>query len=321
MTRSDILAELYRRLGYAVSPASEVTTRLASYVNLTHRQLLTQPGMDKLRDDTITFASSNGVSQYALPQAIAKIKHIGDRSNQIRLEERSLSWLRSVDPGLASNGGPSYVYVPIGYRQVATQPSNASEIFVKSTAAGDTGTAYIEAIRTGGYRVSLSVTMTGTTAVSLGAAYTDIIEIDKCYLSAAAVGTVTLHEDSGIGTELARIPIGQTFARYVGIQLWPTPNAAVTYHADFVRHIPDLVNANDEPLLPPDFHYLLVEGALVKEWTKRDDLDRRKAASQDYGDGLRNLRSWVMSNADTLVSLRRTAPRWSQLGAWFPNGS
>lgn len=322
MTRSDLLAELYRRLNYGTSPAADVTTRLASYLNLTHRQLLTQPGMDKLRDSPpITFASVDGTREYALPQAIAKIKHFADRTNQIDLSELSLSDLRAMDPGLSSVGGPSRHYVRLGWRQVATQPSNASEIFVDSTSASDTGTAYIEAIRTGGYRVTLSVTMTGTTAVSLGTAYTDIIEIDKFYISAAAAGTVTLHEDSGAGTELARIPIGATYARYEVIQLWPTPNSAVTYHVDFTRHIPDLTNANDEPLLPPDFHWLLVEGALVKEWTKRDDLERRKAALQDYAEGLRNLRSWVMSNADTLVSLRRTVPGMSQLGGWYPRGT
>ena len=321
MTLSEMRSEMYRRLNYGTSPASDVATRLTAFLNLVHRQLLTTTGMDKLRDDTITFASVSGTEVYALPPSVARIKHISDRTNQIRLKEQSLSWLRTVDPGLTGDGGPSYHYIPVGYRQVAAQPSDASEIFVKSTAAGDTGTAYIEAIRTGGYRVTLSVTMAGATAVSLGATYTDIIEIDKFYLSTAAVGTVTLHEDSGAGTELARIAIGHTFARYMAIQLWPTPSSAVTYHVDYTRHIPDLANANDEPLLPTDFHWLLVEGALAKEWTKRDDLERRKAAQQDYSEGLRNLRSWVMSNQDTLLSLRRSAPGLSQLGPWFPAGS
>jgi hypothetical protein len=321
MTRSEILSELYRRTNYSSSPASEVTTRLASFVNLTHRQLLTQPGLNKLRDDLTTFASVSGTKEYALPQALAKIKHITDRTNQIPLREMSLAELRDGDPGLTSAGGPSTHYIRLGLRQVAQHPSDASQIFVKSTSASDTGTAYIEAVRTGGYRVSLSVSMTGTTAVSLGAAYTDIIEIDKFYLSAAAAaGTVTLHEDSGAGTELARIPIGATFARYEWIQLWPTPNSAITYHLDYTRKIYDLTNANDEPLLPEDFHYLLVEGALIKEWTKKDD-DRRKAAEKDFEEGKRNLRSWVMSNADTLVSLRPTSPHWSQLGGYFPAGS
>ena len=79
--------------------------------------------------------------------------------------------------------------------QVAVQPSNASKVYADSTAAGDTNTVYIEGFRTGGYPFTSSETMTGTTAVQVSA-YADIISLTKFYLSAAAVGPVTLVEDA-----------------------------------------------------------------------------------------------------------------------------
>ncbi len=321
MTLSQIQLDLYRRLGYASTPATEVSTRLTAFANQTHRQILTRAGFSRLRDDTLTIASVATQALYTLPPAVGKILHISDRTNNRPLEERSLTWLRSVDPGLTSIGGPSDVYVPVGLQAVAVQPTAAAEIFIKSTAAGDTGTAYLEGIRTGGYPVTLSKVMTGVTAVSFSATIADLIEITKLYLSVAAVGTVTVHSVSGAGTELARIPIGSLFARYQGIQLWPTPGSAITYHVDYVRIIPELINPTDEPLLPDDFHYLLVDGALVKEFTKKDDLSRRQAAQNDFEEGIAALRHWLLANPDTVASLRRVPLRWSSLGPSYPAGS
>lgn len=320
MNYTQILQELYRRTGYSTTPAVEITARLSSFVAITQRQILTAKGLEKLRDDTITFASVANQAVYALPPAVAKIQHIQDRLNFRHLAEMSLTWLRTVDPGLMSVGGPSDVYVPRGYQPVSVQPSNASEIFVKSTAAGDVFMAYLEGIRTGGYPVSLSKQMTGVTAVSLGSTFTDILEVTKFYLSQAAIGTVTLLEDSGVGTELARIPIGQTFGRYLAIQLWPTPTSAITYHVDYTRVIPDFVNGTDEPLVPEDFHWLLVEGALIKEWGKKDDT-RTRDARADFRTGVNDLRAWVNSNQDTTASLRRVPRAYSQLGPSYPSGS
>jgi len=322
MTLAQILQDLYRRTGYANPPGdTAITTRYTAFVNQVQRKILTTPGFGRLRDDTITFSSVANQAVYALPPAVAKIQHIADRTNTRPLDERSLTWLRSVDAGLTQIGGPSSAYVPRGIQQVAVQPTDASELFIKSTAAGDTGTAYLEGFRTGGYPITLSKVMTGVTAVSFSATIADLIEVTKLYLGTAAVGSVTLHEDSGAGTELARIPIGQLFARYQAIQLWPTPGSVVVYHVDYVRTIPDLIIPTDEPLVPEDFHDLLIEGALLKEWTKKDDLSRRQEAKQNYDDRLIDLRHWLLTNPDTTASLRPIHRGWSSLGPMYPNGS
>lgn len=194
MTFTQILADLYRRLGYGSTPASEVSTRLTAFVSQTQRQILTSPGLQKLRDGMITFDSVANQALYGLPPIVAKVEHLRDEVNRRPLVERPLTWLRSTDPGLVNIGSPASVYVPLGPQPVIKQPSGPTEIFVVSTDAGDTQMAYLEAVRTGGYPISLSVGLTGITPVSFGVDYVDIIEITKFYLASLAVGTVTLSE-------------------------------------------------------------------------------------------------------------------------------
>ena len=325
MNLTSILADVYRRTRYASSPASDVATRITAHVNDWHRRILGMPGMSRLRDDTITFASVASTARYALPPAVAKVKVITERTNDQVLQERSLDWYRRMDPD--PHEGTPEVWVPFSWTQVATQPSDASEIFAKSTSASDTAiTAYLQGIRTGGYPVTRSVTLNGTTAVSLGTAYTDIIEVTQAYISAAAVGTVTFHEDSGSGTELAKIAIGQTDQRYPTILLWPTPSAVVTYYVDYTRQIQDLVNGTDEPLLPTDFHWLLVEGARYSEYEYLDDTrrfelwdTRRGVPTGTIAQRMRDLRAWHASRELIVPGMPERAR--SRMGAYFPAGS
>lgn len=321
MRLTDLEADIYRRLGYASSPATEITTRLRAFLNQAQRDILSEPGMERLLNGTVTFASVASTPQYSLPQSIARIKKIFETTNDRALLSLSQDQYRTYDPDTTSNTGTPTHWVDLGYTAVSAQPSDASEIFVDSTAAGDTGTAYIEGYRTDGYFTSLSVTMTGTTAVSLSATITDIIEITKFYISANAVGTVTLHEDASGGTELARIPIGQNHARYRRIALWPAPSAAVTYSVDYERDVADMANANDEPVLPVRFHPLLIEGALRREWHKKDDT-RYADATREYHRMMGNFKYYLFTHPDHRpVMGNQRIQRPSRLGGWYPPGS
>lgn len=206
MTFSEILADIYSRTNKPTTPEPETCARIKRFVNQRHRTLLTTPGIDQFRDSTSTFASVPGTARVALPQALTKILAVWDPVSNRPIFEKDRNWLRTVNPQQAS-GTPMF-FVPLGYQCVAAQPSDASAIYVKSSSASDTGTAYIQGIRTGGILGSASVTMTGTTAVQVGS-FSDWIEITKFYVSPVAVGSVTLHEDSGGGTELAQITIGR----------------------------------------------------------------------------------------------------------------
>lgn len=303
MIFATILADTYDRLHFPASPAAAVSARIKRLCNEAHRELLALPGMMKLREDLLSLSVAASVPRTALPQAIGRIRHITDRAHMWTLEEIPLNELRARNPGRINQGSPM-AFAVAGYQPVALQPSDASELFIKSTSPSDTNTAYLEGIRSNGSLVSLSITMTGVTAKSFGVTEAGIVEVTKLYLSAAAVGDVTLLEDSSSGTELAKIAIGRTFARYLTVEWDPIPSSAVTFYVDAIRNVPDLVADGDEPLLPEDFHYLVGLRARQKHYEIQDDAERALELRSEYADGKAALRSWVLNDGGKLTSLR-----------------
>lgn len=317
MTLTQILADSYRRLNFPTTPASEVTTRLTAFANETHRAILTLPGLDSLRDDTITVASVASAPRTALPPDVARIKLVQDRTNNVLLREITLTELRRRDPGLTATGNP-WAFAFVGSTQVAAQPS-ATGVWAASSSASDTAgpTVSVQAVRTGGYlHTPSAVALTGTSRVQIGS-QTDYVEITKFYLSAACVGDVTLYDASSSGNVLAVIPKGQTFARYLTIHWYPTPATALTYHIDYTRHIPELSVGSDEPLLPLDFHDLIGLGIRAREYEKKND-PRLSEAQNDFAIRVNALRQWAQSDGSLLISLRRKPRRWAMLGGQYP---
>jgi hypothetical protein len=322
MTLAELQAGVYEEASYQTTPAAAVITRVTRFLNEGIRVVMGEPGLSRLADsdDPLTFASVANQVRYTLPESMARIVSMRETTNDRTLDAMGLQDYRRIAPDPATSTGTPVKYVPIGKVSVATQPSNASELFVKSTAAGDTTqTAFLEGLITGGYRRTASVTLTGTTAVSLNTLITTFIEVEDFYLSATAVGTVTLLEDSGAGTELARITIGAKRPRYYGFYLWPTPAAAVTYSVDYRRELVDLVNATDEPPLPTDYHHMIVAYAVAREFEIKNDEERSKQALARFTLALSRLKFSTQSLSDELPVMGR--PRRigiSRLGAWFP---
>lgn len=269
----DIVNDVCDRTGQSqttdtpAAPAA-VTRRLKRYINTWNRRVLSAQGMSPLRRVIVTQASVADQPTYGV--ALQSIQYITETTTQRKLDQATLGWYRAryPDPSVIS-GTPDW-YVPLGLARIENRPSAPCQLFVVSTAAGDGAgtTAKVEAIRTGGSRVSLSVAMNGLTPVSLGAAYTDVIDVNDFYLSGASVGTVTLTQGSG-GAELSRIPIGATVGRFLRYALAPTPSAVITYQIDGIADVADLVNDTDEPFPNPDFHDILVLGAVHEEWLFR----------------------------------------------------
>lgn len=315
MTRSEIETAIYRRLGKNVSSIDTTTqTRIRHFVNRRYRRLLADAGW-RTTTQTITLSSVASQSRYVLP-AVDRILAFRDLTNDRPLDLLSVGRYRQVaaDP-TAAPATPS-CYVVHGYEAVAKQPSNASELFLDSSSASDTQVAYAEVDITGGYPRSLSVTLTGTTAVSLSSSVTTVIRVRKLYLASAAVGVVTLHEDADGGTELARIGIGQTTQRYLVVDLWPQPSAVVSYEIDVEVPVTNLAQDTDEPMLPERFHDLLELGAAMDEYGKTGD-DRYILMDREY----KALHSeWVYWVALQTPSQPVTA-EWSTLGAYFPHGT
>lgn len=304
MNLTALLADIYRRTGFVAAPASEVTTRLTAYINETQQEILSKPGMEWLFNGALTFDSVASTPQYALPQAVSRVKSIRETTNDRRLESRSFDWYRSAYPDSTAVTGTPFAFVDMGLSNIAVQPSNASAVFVDSTSAGDTGTAYVEGFTTGGYYRTASVTITGTTAVQVGT-ITDWVFLTKFHVSFAD-GTVTLHEDASGGTELARIPAGliHTAAHYRLIALVPTPSSVTTYTVDFAWDVQPLVVGTDEPIIPFRFHRLLAIGARMKEYERREQMARWRAAKSEYDKGMSELKYFVYSQSVGTPNLR-----------------
>lgn len=320
MTFSEILADVYRHLGFASSPDSSVVTRIKANVNQGLRVILSEPGLTRLNDsDTpYSFSTTASTARYVIPEAVARLNHVTERTNDRALSVMSLAEYRRREPDPSTTSGMPTHVVPIGRTAVAVQPTDASSLFVDSTSASDTGTAYLEGLITGGYRRTASVTMTGTTAVDIASAISTWIEVEDFYLSANAVGTVTLHEDAEGGTELARITIGQKRPRYYAFYLWPTPASAITYYVDYRRELVELANDTDEPPLPTDFHYLLATYARMREYEKTDDT-RRLVAQEEWTQGLSRLKYATQTLGEEVPVMgrgRRTGH--SRLGGFYP---
>lgn len=320
MTRSELLNAWAYRLNKTPLPDMDSATqaRALTFFNQRQRRLLTLPGLTHLREATVTLSSVANQADYVLPN-IGKIARIWDPTNQRVLYQMSQQDQRLIDP-IPISGTPE-AFVWRGRQALAKQPSDASSLFVKSTSAADTTTAWVTGVITGSYPVATSVALSGTTAVNVASTISTWIRGDKFYVSAVCAGTVTLHEDSGAGTELARITIGQTSTDYWGFSLWPTPSGVNDYSIDIVRAVVDLASDADEPVLPIDFHDVIVLGAVMDEYQHLND-KRYGTAAKEYEARVGELRYWLAETAiGQPFSLTRGWQRPSQLGSWFPAGS
>ncbi len=321
MTRVELLTAWAYRLQKTPPPNMDADTqaRALTFFNQRQRRLLTLPGLRHLREATTTIASVANQGPYALAN-IAKIQRFWDPVNQRVLYEMSQQDLRLVDPVPISGTPEAFIWT--GRQEVAVQPADASSVFVKSSSAADTTqTAYVEGVMTGGYPATASVTLTGTVAVNLSSTVSTWERIDKAYLSAACVGTVSFTEDSGVGNTLATIAVGKTGTDYAGFTLWPTPSGVIAYNVDIVRAVTDLAQDTDVPVLPEDFHDVLLLGGVMDEYQHLND-KRYAVAATEYQQRVGELQYWL---AETAIgrpwSLSRGWQRPSQLGSWYPAGT
>lgn len=324
MTLSDLLSECYIALDLPSSPASTTTTRLTLFLNRAMQELLKEPGLAEWitrNEPQQTFSSVASQPVYAIWATVERIDAIVEHTTRRRLTARSLDWYRAIEPDYTRISGTPRDFVPYGFMAVAVQPQTTG-IWAVSSNSGDTSqTVYLETIRSAGQPNSGSLTLNGTTRVQYGA-LTDHVQIVKFYLSATTTGDISLYDAASTGNLLATIPAGQTFSRYLSLALYPTPSTAITYYVDGPRPLRDLVNPTDEVPIPPGFHELLVDGALVREFSRKDDDTRMQRAAGRYAKKLADLRYFVTCPGDYLPVAGRLTPQPpSRLGPWFPNGA
>ncbi len=307
MNLTDCLSQLYAFFHYTTSPPSAITTRLTNFLNDTQREILTKPGLLRLRDSVQPIVAKANVARTGLPPIVSRINGITDRTNNRTLYETTVKAIRRLDPAQVNLTTAPECFAPAGYVEVQYQPSNGtlgSPLWIVASAA-DTTTVYVESVTAGGYPYRDSKALTGTTRAQIGttATRTDHIEVTRFYLAAVTTTYVSLYDAAAAGNELARIEPGKTFARYNAVEWYPIPSADTTLYCDFTRTITNLVNAFDEPLLPDDFHQVVVDGAKAQECLFINDA-RYSVCVNEYQTGLQRLTDWVMNDGDRITSLR-----------------
>lgn len=323
MNLTTIQKRIYRRCGLSDTPATADVTRILDFINEWYRETLSAPGLDSLRETTLTLTTVAGQAQYGLPQAISRVHDpIFDVTNQRCIYEKSLEWLRMVDPGLTATSATVDYWIPFkGWGATAQQLATTGKpLYVVSDSASDGAgtTAHVETVRLGGIRAGdTSVAMNGVTRAQLGSK-SDHIEVTKFWLTVAAVGTVSLYDASSSGNLIAQITPGRTNARYFMLQFYPTVSAALSLSIDCQRTIEDLTLPFEEPLLHEDYHWLLVYGPLSEEMEKRDSDQAEK-----YEKRARKLISDLRHNLYPQEIAVQRGPegqpeRVSRLGGWFP---
>lgn len=318
MTLEDLLRDSYRRLGYSDEPDGQVTSRLAGFADEAQKEILREPGMEPLIRTTLTFTSTANQPEYGLPMGLSTIDSVRDVDGEIALLPMSEDEYRRkyVDPSRTT--GRAYRYVPLSFGIAAQAPSTPSDIFAVSSSALDVQTCFWTVLLSTGEIRPGSVQLTGTTGLSIsGSTLTNVSLIQDVYLSQAANGTVTLRQTSFFGTELARVSQGQTKPWRRQIALVPTPSDARVYTVIGTRAVTELLQATDEPVVPPRFHPMIGVGVRKREFELRGNMDRWAMADKEWREWIGDLRRYVDPTKGILIpGGQRTG--WSSLGPNFP---
>lgn len=292
MNLGQIQLACYDRLGFNSTPDPAVIRRVNQYINFSQREVLSKRGYGALRRSILPVTSVASSPFMVMPQALTAILVIADRANNLTLDCISIQDTRYRDPGQVFTGAIPDSYTVLNFSAaVALDPTVPDSLYVVSDSAVDgPGMAVnIEGVITGGYYRRVAVSLNGLTAVNVSAAIANWAHVTKFYLSAGAAGNVTLHQTSGVGPEMARITPGRTSTRYTQVQLSGIPAQSQTYYVDAELHVEDMVNANDEPLLPEDFHWMMECGVMKREFLKRKDMQLWSIENSNWKEGLRDL--------------------------------
>src|SRR5688572_4535178 len=113
MTFAQIKTDCYRRLGYASPPVQAVIDRIAAFINESHEEILSEPGLASLMYGSMTFASVASQARYGL-STVAQIRSMTDAENDQPIRPRNLAWYRATNPDPANNEGTPEWYIPLG---------------------------------------------------------------------------------------------------------------------------------------------------------------------------------------------------------------
>ena len=203
----------------------------------------------------------SGTSKYGMPLNVRKIVLIEDTANKRVLFDVTQQQFIKDDPGPTSTGTPDRAR-PYGTYGVQKQPAAAGVISFASSSTADDGSNFIVVISgfdSDGHMVRQEITMDGTTNVDSTVSFTTIERIVKAPASGNVFsGTITV-QDSG-NNDLAVIPTWWESPDYEWVEFANIPDAAITYTISAEMRKPPLVEDEDWPELPEEYHDLIWRG-------------------------------------------------------------
>lgn len=330
MTFKEIVDDALEGCGHDVfAENSEPRVRIERFVNQWLRRILTDPRFDRLRKGSIPFTSVLNTQGVGLPPIIQRINRIYETTNNNRLFEKSLDWLRQrPQQGVATTGVPQY-YVPIGLKPITQVPAaTGTGIWaVSSSAADTTQKVTLSGVRVNGYKYDpLLTTLNGLTRVAIGAgaARTDYIDVLSWGIDGTAAGDISLYDAAAAGNLLGVVPIGDVSVRYFTIALWPVPSSAITYYVESDLRVQKLMRPMDEPLFSEDYHDLLTKGAIYLETlTIKKQIEAARAYRVDEIESREvQLLDYLVNSPDLIIVPQSGRERLnsSNLGGAFPAG-
>jgi hypothetical protein len=346
MNLADLEAHVYARCGWdAANPGEAVKRRIDGFLNETYRQIMARKGLETLRRHIVNMGGTANRSMTWMPTCVTRIYNLWDSTNGRLLENLSTRDIRRADPRWSPHTPATDLGNPVGYTiynlntAVFIQPweafpASGSQLQVVSSSALDSGTVavHLQGVDVTGTPITAKVPLNGTVAVDIVTPYNWAI-VTKFFLSSVpdplltvpiAQGAIQLATPGATQVVISAIRPGRKAAQYSAITLYPTPSAFVALSADCDIVAEDLVEAGDVPILPYDFHSLLVLGAAIKEMGRREKPQQVADLRREANDLVADLLIYANRQVSSQRAPFPAAPSglgYSQLGSMFPAGS
>lgn len=253
----------------------EVIRKMMSFTDV---EYLTQRG---------TF-TPNSDSTYTFPAYVGNITDIKNTTQ--RLKKVRVIDLDTVFPN-PNGGGTPYWWYSLGTTPVYQQPSVASYLSCASSSSSDlTQEVTVRGLLNGIERYE-TITLSGTNSVSTVNQFDHIYTISK---SVSTNGVVTAIVNSG--TLSASILAPQVLEnQYQKIGIYPL-NTSTQHTYTYQPYVLDMLSDNDVPYIPPQFHYILIDGAeaIGRRWL--EDFDIARECDLRFLSGIEELKSFVKNS-------------------------
>lgn len=243
-------------------------TKIGKYLNARYRDALHRYAWSGI-NISYSFTATANQANYPMPYDFEEVVYLWDDTNKVMLYERPES-PSQADTTLTGTSQ----YFSINQLSMLAQPTSASVLSLVSASASDnTQSIFVKGI-SGGYELSETIVLGGTTPVSSVNSYTRVDQIAK---SATSAGAITVTSNSGAVT-IAVIPAPVKQSLYKMMRLFYIPGETTNFILRYKRSPTPMVNDYDYPIIDVADEIML--GAQADAWrakrqfAKAAELDR-----------------------------------------------